>query len=435
MTNKKANALMILGLFVLIGMIGGLTVAFFNYTRTGSPNTITTGHIEFSSSQELLELSNAFPISTSDAITDTSNTDEAIITISGNTTYSTGVEYLITTEDTHVTIGTGITAKTVPISIAITPEKTGDLGTEANGLTSGDYWQQRGSTTSYYTNLYDGIGDGKKVMAGYIAPGQTGVNGTISIKAFFDKDKIAITDTYSGYSTKTYYEINSPLTQEQLTSCVSYLSGLSATEAFCNGTGTITRYGMTYTFQEALDNSVINTTQRNNLINAGIIREAYTDETTTPNWVKWQRTVLTTSEWNELANTPLSFKVKVEANEGVWIPATFVGIAEFEKTSNSSADVEIISGNIKLVTSVSVEVYEDPETVWGTMTLYKYNSSTNSYDDITNSGEYDKLIIKIPNPNNPGAYFDLVCTYNGSSFVPSRRIDPEFMENVIANAE
>ncbi len=39
---------------------------------------------------------------------------------------------------------------------------------------------------------------------------------------------------------------------------------------------------------------------------------------TTTNWVNG-RTVLTTTEWNSLANTPISFKIKAEANEGIWV--------------------------------------------------------------------------------------------------------------------
>ena len=36
----------------------------------------------------------------------------------------------------------------------------------------------------------------KYILAGYIAPGQTGINGSITITAFIDADQIAITDTY-----------------------------------------------------------------------------------------------------------------------------------------------------------------------------------------------------------------------------------------------
>ena len=46
---RKQNILIVIGLFVLIGMIGGLTFTFFNYTRTGQTNTVRLGKINFRS--------------------------------------------------------------------------------------------------------------------------------------------------------------------------------------------------------------------------------------------------------------------------------------------------------------------------------------------------------------------------------------------------
>ena len=46
---RKQNILIVIGLFVLIGMIGGLTFTFFNYTRTGQTNTVRLGEINFRS--------------------------------------------------------------------------------------------------------------------------------------------------------------------------------------------------------------------------------------------------------------------------------------------------------------------------------------------------------------------------------------------------
>ena len=42
--------LSILGVFILIVAIGGITFAFFNYTRTGVANTIQVGRIYFTTS-------------------------------------------------------------------------------------------------------------------------------------------------------------------------------------------------------------------------------------------------------------------------------------------------------------------------------------------------------------------------------------------------
>ena len=45
------------------------------------------------------------------------------------------------------------------------------------------------------------------------------------------------------------------------------------------------------------------------------------DNGTTSNWVNG-RTVLTTTEWNNLQSNPVSFKIKAEDNEGIWVPET-----------------------------------------------------------------------------------------------------------------
>ena len=54
-------------------------------------------------------------------------------------------------------------------------------------------------------------------------------------------------------------------------------------------------------------------------INKVAITDTYLNETD-EDWVMG-REVLTTEEWNNFANTPLSFKVKVEANEGTFTPS------------------------------------------------------------------------------------------------------------------
>ena len=75
---NKQTSLMIIGLAILVIGLVGITYAFFNYTRTGASNTIRVGKMAFSSNQtETINLTNVFPISSTDALTDTTNTDEA----------------------------------------------------------------------------------------------------------------------------------------------------------------------------------------------------------------------------------------------------------------------------------------------------------------------------------------------------------------------
>ena len=48
---KKQLILSILGVFILVVAVTGISIAFFNYTRTGTANTVKTGRIYFNSSQ------------------------------------------------------------------------------------------------------------------------------------------------------------------------------------------------------------------------------------------------------------------------------------------------------------------------------------------------------------------------------------------------
>ena len=56
--NQKQNVLLVLGILAIIGVFGGLTYAFFNYTRTGSVNTLKTGRISFTSNPTVWSNSN-----------------------------------------------------------------------------------------------------------------------------------------------------------------------------------------------------------------------------------------------------------------------------------------------------------------------------------------------------------------------------------------
>ena len=308
--NKKAIFIMV-GVALLVISLVGATYAFFNYTRTGNANNIRTGRIAFNAEQgDEVTLSDLFPISATGEITpETPGVGSVVIHVTGDTNYTGGLEYLV--KAVNVTSASGGTS--LPISINISYENNGN-GTTI-GTSDDNYFTNRGSTSSLYKVLStDTISEGQNLVVGYIAPGATGIDGNIVIMAYLDASSIAITDTYPDV---TYYEVNDNLTSTQISDCVSYLSGINATNAFCEGTGTISNSGDDVTFQEALDSGLITAAQKTYLVNQGIIHELYTDGTDTT-WVDG-RTVLTTDEWNALSSGGVSFQVKVEANEGVWV--------------------------------------------------------------------------------------------------------------------
>ena len=246
--NKRNNQILlsVIGIAILIVAVVGVTYAFFNYTRTGSANNIATGRIYFNTTQNgTLNLTNVFPIKSTEL--DESTLDSVTVGIVGDTTYAAGDGYLISLVDVNNTIN----GKKNPINYIAEVSNSGNLGT-----TSATYFESRGGASSLYKlNSTGRVREGTRVLTGYIASGNTGINGTLTIKAYVDADKIAISDTYpSGDVDEDNDEV------------IDYTNG------------------------------------------------------TTSSWVNG-RTVFTTSEWNSFqsSGTPLSFKIRAESNEGIWV--------------------------------------------------------------------------------------------------------------------
>ncbi len=247
---KKIKILSILAFVGVLSIMLGVSVAFFNYTRTGTANIVRTGRIVFNSSQDgRINLTNLFPINTEEPgiMDDSTKVGTITINVSGDTTYNQGVEYLISATNITNIIGTGDNKKKIPISVMTTA--SGTLGTSND-----DYFEERYTTDNHIYSLLtkDVINENDKIMVGYIAPGAEGINGNITIKAYLDRDKIAISDTYNSIG----------ITDE-----------MGTTKEWANG-----------------------------------------------------RTVFTTQEWNEFQNTSITFQIKVEANEGIWVSGVSTSI-------------------------------------------------------------------------------------------------------------
>ncbi len=248
--DEKHVRLSVIGFAILLIALVGGTYAFFNYTRTGAANTIRTGRIYFNTTQgEELTLTNVFPMKSSEA--GSANLDFVTVGIVGDTTYADGEEFEITLTGLNNTVN----GKKIPINyIATYTAATGGSIGEA----SGTYFTSRDDKDAniYKLNATGEVVDGKQVLTGYIKNGATGISGTLSIKAYIDADRIAISDTY--------YE-NAPTPSPTASPLASPND----------------EYG------------------------------------TTTEWVDG-RVVLTTEEWNSLASTPISFKIKAKSNEGIW---------------------------------------------------------------------------------------------------------------------
>ncbi len=290
----------------LMFLLTGVTYSFFNYTKTGTANSFETGTINFSVDDgESISLTNVFPMTASEA--SEANIDTLTIGISGNTTYSSGEEFLISIVDV-----TKINNKEIPISYiaTYTPTTGNSIGTEED-----DYFTERESksTNIYLLNENGWVKEDKQVLVGFIKGGTAGIDGTLTIKPYVDEERIAITDTpeenpewvagRTVFSTTEWnslqgnnaisfkikaesytklwveepeadnvtpeicfnkqlvkvYTLNTNMTQTELNDCISYFNGLDLSyddgtaEDYCLGTG---RYSVR-TFQVNLDNSVV----------------------------------------------------------------------------------------------------------------------------------------------------------------------------------
>ena len=312
MIKTKKQMFIVIGAFVLVMLLGTVTYAFFNYTRTGTANVIKTGQINFNSEQgTAINLTNVFPIDVTNGIpSNNANVGSVTINITGDTDHEDGIEYLVKAVNV-----TGSNQTSLPISISIDYQASDTQGATI-GTADDSYFTNRGGNSSLYKVLSSSaIEEGQDLVVGYIAPGATGIDGNIVIMAYLDARNIAITDTYPE---GVVFGLNDNMTQEEAAACASniatgYVSGETAAD-FCAGTGT--RNGKT--FQEHLDEELFSAGELTTLANAGVILELYTNGTTTE-WVHG-RTVLTTEEWNSLQSSGVSFQVRVEANEGTWVP-------------------------------------------------------------------------------------------------------------------
>ena len=265
MIKTKKQMFIIIGVFTLILMLFTGTYAFFNYTRTGSSNTIKVGRISFISRQtNTINLTNMFPIDPTETgiMNDDTKVGTLEIKIEGDTDYNNGIEYLISSVNSNIYTNQG---QLLPISLDITVT---NLGTPTT-----DYFTERDSmdTTIYKRLVSNVLGGDERLLVGYIKKNTTsgtkeGVNGTITIKAYLDKNRILISDTYDGTES----------------------DDMGTTNAMAEG-----------------------------------------------------KTVITTAEWNAIQSSGVSFKIKVEANEGIWVNQTFNDILQL-KNMNSTTNIPVM---------------------------------------------------------------------------------------------
>ena len=136
--NKKHTLIALLLAVGLISVTVGVTFSFFNYTRTGGANVLAVGRIYFNSTQGTsINLTNVFPVKSTE-LENNANVGSVTLTITGDTTYTQGIEYQISADNVINTVN----SKEIPIGINVT---VADLGTA-----DASYFDNRGGNTSIY---------------------------------------------------------------------------------------------------------------------------------------------------------------------------------------------------------------------------------------------------------------------------------------------
>ena len=183
---KYRSYAMIISVFGLALLLVGVTYSFFNYTKTGGANNLGTGNISFNATYgTAINLTNVFPMTSSEA--SEANLASTTVSITGSTNYSDGEEFLVSIVDVNNTVNN----KKIPINYIATYEaNNGSIGTSTD-----NYFEATKNANIYKLNSTGRIVEDKQVLVGFIKGGTDGINGTLTISAYVDADRIAITDT------------------------------------------------------------------------------------------------------------------------------------------------------------------------------------------------------------------------------------------------
>ena len=181
---SKQVLLSVIGVAILVVAVVGVSFAFFNYTRTGAANSVSTGTIYFrhQESAQRINITNFFP--TDEAGRTENNSASVTITIEGGTTYDRGLDYTVSL----VNVTNGGNAN---VPITITQTVAGELvGTYTPSVDQGENYL----TLSNQAVQPIGNGHIDAAAGAGTAGAEANTTGTITITAGI-ASSVAITDT------------------------------------------------------------------------------------------------------------------------------------------------------------------------------------------------------------------------------------------------
>ena len=241
--NKTKNIYVTMGISILTILLIVVTYAFKNYVKNNDMYNVTPTKIRYSiEPSDLVTLTNVFPISSDELVEDLSNHATVTVNIKGGTTSNNGVEYIVKLDQ----VDNMVNEKVVPITYNAAASNLGEI-TE-------DYLNSRDLDKNLYQlNEIGTVYSNETVVIGYIKKGETSFNGSVTLTAFVDADRIGIYDGEGEIKSDDYSE-----------------SGAIIPD---------------YYYRRDDENIV----------------------------------VFTPSEWEEINDRGMSFKVRVELKEGIWI--------------------------------------------------------------------------------------------------------------------
>lgn len=119
---------------------------------------------------------------------------------------------------------------------------------------------------------------------------------------------------------------------------------------------------------------------KNNILISDTYDGTMSDNMGTTNELATDKTVITTDEWNALQQSGISFKIKVEANNGIWVTATLEGIMKQKSVlDNKSSEFVSSSSGIYFDTGASNTngkgIYERANTSSNLHPIYYYRGA------------------------------------------------------------
>ena len=189
--NKTYCGIVIVLLLIMSVIV---TYQFVDFVNSEVQNNERSGRLSYKIlPNDTITLTNVYPITNDELLADTTNNKSITVNIYGSTNYDEDVEYLIKFDQ----VNNAINNKRVPIAYVAAGS---NLGEE-----SLDYFNERGhDNTIYQISEMGWVYSDEALLVGYIKKGETNFNGTITLTAYVDSNKI---DTFGEeeYGDTNYY--------------------------------------------------------------------------------------------------------------------------------------------------------------------------------------------------------------------------------------